>query len=538
MKDLPNECLMSNKSAIECLNIGGFFYDVCTGHCERELSFLRLGQYLQLEHIVYGYLFPLLVLLVVVANLLVALVLSQKHMVSPTNLVLKYMAIADLCVGLFPLPWNFYYHTLRHFENEQKELQLWWCYAYKYSMDAIPPVCHNIAMWLTVLLAGQRYLFIRYPMNSRMICSLRNVRIATFFIMVVSLICGLPKCVDYHFAIYEGWVFVESGHLIYLRTCLSGFTVFVRFFGSNAFFNAYFWTRVVGFILLPSFLLICLNALLIKSIRKAQQRKKRLLMLSISGDKRKRDFTANRQITESNTSIMLVIIVSIFLIVNLPQALFMAMLCVYNTLGLRNGLLEGLFPVTFLLVNNMLVMATYPINFGIYCFMSSSFRDTFRMVFCREDRNTQWAVVMKSQRLTDNRRLTSISGLASETTRITSIVRRSTDPINGQGKKYIKERNVGRASLPTATSYSVISESKNNDSPPYDGSKNGEETENLKIFIIGCSSLNKNNGKVKKNKYEKNECDTSIEETELRHYEDKGGISHASMIIDDTVFKI
>uniref|UniRef100_A0A914MEN3 G-protein coupled receptors family 1 profile domain-containing protein n=1 Tax=Meloidogyne incognita TaxID=6306 RepID=A0A914MEN3_MELIC len=120
-RSASKECLISNKSALECLNIGGFFYDACTGHCERDSS-----QHLQLEHLVYGYLFPILVIFVVVANLLVALVLSQKHMISPTNLVLKYMAIADLCVGLFPLPWNFFYHTLRHFEYEQKELQLWY----------------------------------------------------------------------------------------------------------------------------------------------------------------------------------------------------------------------------------------------------------------------------------------------------------------------------------------------------------------------------------------------------------------------------
>ena len=51
-----------------------------------------------------------------------------------------------------------------------------------------------------------------------------------------------------------------------------------------------------------------------------------------------------------------VIIVSIFLLVNLPQALFMAMLCVYNTLNIPTRFLEGMFPVTFLLVSNMLVM--------------------------------------------------------------------------------------------------------------------------------------------------------------------------------------
>lgn len=53
---------------------------------------------------------------------------------------------------------------------------------------------------------------------------------------------------------------------------------------------------------------------------------------------------------------MLVIIVSIFLLVNLPQAFFMAMLCVCNTFGISIPLLEGLFPAVFLLVSNMLVM--------------------------------------------------------------------------------------------------------------------------------------------------------------------------------------
>uniref|UniRef100_A0A914KRQ1 G-protein coupled receptors family 1 profile domain-containing protein n=1 Tax=Meloidogyne incognita TaxID=6306 RepID=A0A914KRQ1_MELIC len=328
-------------------------------------------------------------------------------------------------------------------------------------MDAIPPVCHNIAMWLTVLLAGQRYLSIRHPMNSRHLCSLRNVRIATFLITIVSIFCGLPKFVDYYYNVYEGWAFVDSGHLIYLKSCLSGYTFFVKFVGSNAFFNAYFWTRVVGFILVPSFLLICLNALLIKSIRKAQQRKKRLLMLSILGDKRNRDSTIHRQTSDNNTSVMLVIIVSIFLIVNLPQALFMAMLCVYNTLGLSNRLLEGVFPITFLLVNNMLVMATYPINFGIYCFMSSSFRDTFRMLFCRNQNNNKQFVATTphpSQIPTESRRLISMGGLPSESKGISSsLVRRSTDPIGGHNNRNLRQQNIidrqqtGRVSLPSAS---------------------------------------------------------------------------------------
>lgn len=72
-----------------------------------------------------------------------------------------------------------------------------------------------------------------------------------------------------------------SSHKIILkksfRSCLSGFTHFVKLVGSNTFFNCYFWTRVIGFILLPSFLLIVLNVLLIRGIRQVQLRKNRLL---------------------------------------------------------------------------------------------------------------------------------------------------------------------------------------------------------------------------------------------------------------------
>uniref|UniRef100_A0AC34Q5F6 G-protein coupled receptors family 1 profile domain-containing protein n=1 Tax=Panagrolaimus sp. JU765 TaxID=591449 RepID=A0AC34Q5F6_9BILA len=374
-----SHCVWSNitqMAALRCLKLEhGSFFDACANVCQKEMIFLRLSHDENLEHLIYGRVFPVLVLLVVVANVLVAVVLSQKHMITPTNVVLYYMAVADLCVGIIPLPWNFFYHTLRFNEHEEK-LQLWWCYMYKYSMDAIPPVCHNVAMWLTVLLAVQRYISIEYPLKSRQICSVRNVRIATFVIAVASFVCGLPKSLDYYYDVFEGWAFVEPGRWIYTRSCLSGMTPFVQSIGPNMFFNVYFWTRVFGFIILPSILLIVLNLLLIRGIRKAQKRKEHLL-------KEKRAREAQRQIDSNSTSLMLVMVVSIFLVVNLPQAIFMGLLCVYNTFGIQNHLLEGLFPVAFMLASNMLVMLTYPINFGIYCFMSSSFRQTFRALFCR-----------------------------------------------------------------------------------------------------------------------------------------------------------
>ncbi|GMT36753.1 hypothetical protein PFISCL1PPCAC_28050, partial [Pristionchus fissidentatus] len=237
----------------------------------------RLSADTNLEEGIYGKIFPILVIFVILANVMVALVLSKRHMVTPTNVVLKYMAIADLCVGLTPLPWTMFYFTFRNFENHVN-MQLWWCYVQKYSMDAFPPIFHNIAMWLTVLLAGQRFISISYPLYSRSLCNVANVRICTFVIGAISLVCGLPKSFDYNISLFDSWVITErnqSAH--HLRTCFVTPTAIVRNLGENVYFSTYFWTRSIFFVIIPCTLLIVLNAGLIRGIRKAQQRKERLL---------------------------------------------------------------------------------------------------------------------------------------------------------------------------------------------------------------------------------------------------------------------
>src|SRR5690348_4774797 len=81
---------------------------------------------------------------------------------------------------------------------------------------------------------------------------------------------------------------------------------------------------------------------------------------------------------------MLVVIVSIFLLVNLPQALFMGLLCLDKIFQLPalSALFDGSFPTIYLLTNNMLLLATYPVNFAICCSMSTQFRVTFKLIFC------------------------------------------------------------------------------------------------------------------------------------------------------------
>jgi ABC-type Fe3+-siderophore transport system permease subunit len=54
---------------------------------------------------IYGYIMPAILAVTFIANILIIMVLSKKHMRSPTNLVLMSMAISDLLTVVFPAPW-------------------------------------------------------------------------------------------------------------------------------------------------------------------------------------------------------------------------------------------------------------------------------------------------------------------------------------------------------------------------------------------------------------------------------------------------
>jgi len=82
--------------------------------------------------IMFGYLMPFIIVITLVANTLVIIVLSQRHMRTPTNLVLLAMTISDLLTLLFPAPWYFYMYTLGNHSKVLYPVEA--CYAYYYML--------------------------------------------------------------------------------------------------------------------------------------------------------------------------------------------------------------------------------------------------------------------------------------------------------------------------------------------------------------------------------------------------------------------
>lgn len=123
---------------------------------EEESDYLNVTKEFPIDYAVpmYGYAVPFLLLITIVANTLIVVVLSKRHMRTPTNAVLMAMALSDMFTLLFPSPWLFYMFT---FGNHYKPLSpVSACFAWDIMHEVIPSLFHTASIWLTLALAVQR----------------------------------------------------------------------------------------------------------------------------------------------------------------------------------------------------------------------------------------------------------------------------------------------------------------------------------------------------------------------------------------------
>jgi len=142
----------------------------------------------------------------------------------------------------------------------------------------------------------------------------------------------------------------------------------------HVYFGVYFWCRVIVVHLVPCSALIVLNALLVREMRRAQRRRAHLLAINMRRNE-------CRRLADSNvTTLMLVVVVGLFLLVEFPLAVLFILLIVKHTFQLP--VLDNSAEKTASLVVNTCIVLSYPINFFVYCGMSCKFRQTFAELFC------------------------------------------------------------------------------------------------------------------------------------------------------------
>ncbi|XP_060078483.1 G-protein coupled receptor dmsr-1-like [Ylistrum balloti] len=330
---------------------------------------------------IHGYLAAIVCVFGVIANILNIVVLTRKNMQTSTNVILTGLAISDGATMAAYFPWVLWMYIIYGTDVSPKRdtlecahFQMW------YAIFSV--IVHSISIWLTVTLAVFRYIFIRFPRRGTRYCNIQRAKLAVVIVVVVVIIVCIPNSVNYE--IYDGVASVvvpESrwgNETIYWVTHkkTTQFQVFINKFN--------FWVQALLVKLLPCVMLTVFSFLLVKTMRDAEKRRKKLLSktpisdgesgaTSSGGGNHKKNKKSNRS---NRTTTMLLLVVLLFILTETPQ----------GVLNVLSDLIDGFYANVYTPLGDLLdIMALINngINFVLYCTMSKQFRDTFFNIFLR-----------------------------------------------------------------------------------------------------------------------------------------------------------
>lgn len=316
----------------------------------------------------YGYVMPLLLLITIVANTLIVVVLSKRHMRTPTNAVLMAMALSDMFTLLFPAPWLFYMYT---FGNHYKPLSpVGACYAWNVMNEVIPALFHTASIWLTLALAVQRYIYVCHAPVARTWCTMPRVLKCVAWISVLATLHQSTRFVD---RVYEPLV-IKWRDQEHVTVCQVKIAYWVEHWVStNLYFTLYFCFRVIFVHAIPCVCLVALNVLLFRALREAQLKRDKLF-------KENRKSECKRLRDSNCTTLMLIVVVTVFLATEIPLAVVTVLHIISSSI---TEILDYSVANVLVLFTNFFIIVSYPINFAIYCGMSRQFRETFKELFMR-----------------------------------------------------------------------------------------------------------------------------------------------------------
>ncbi|KAK6177407.1 hypothetical protein SNE40_015514 [Patella caerulea] len=309
---------------------------------------------------IHGYFSIVVCIFGIISNILNIVVLTRKHMSSPTNFILTALAIADmLTMSTYPIMAVYLYIISRPDCEGTNHTKEWMYFILFHNLFII--TCHNMAMWLTVALAVFRYIFVCQHARAMTMCSMQRARMAVLIIVVATIMICIPNYLMYTVIDLASeqnntascyWII---GSYIALNN--PSYEQFVR------------WLFGVVIKILPCILLTVLSTLIIIAMHHAKKRRSRLLgMVKRASDHDHASSEHNR------TTMMLVTVVLFFVITELPQGI----------LALISAVNKEFWDKVYVNLGDLmdiLVLINSAVNFILYCIMSQQFRNTFKSLF-------------------------------------------------------------------------------------------------------------------------------------------------------------
>ena len=152
---------------------------------------------------VHGYVSTAVCLFGLMSNTANIIVLTRKNMISSTNTILMWLAVADLLTMMSYLPFAIHFYIMK--EPELKVFQTrsfgWIIFLMFHASFSI--VCHTVAIWLTIALAIFRYIYICMPTMGSVYCSLRRAKFTIFAVYALTVVVCVPNYITNRFEVSD-----------------------------------------------------------------------------------------------------------------------------------------------------------------------------------------------------------------------------------------------------------------------------------------------------------------------------------------------
>lgn len=319
---------------------------------------------------IHGYISVAVCLFGIMANIANIVVLTRRHMVTSTNYILTWLAIADLLTMLSYFPFAIHFYILKDptLDTWQTRGLGWICFLLFHASFSV--VCHTLATWLTIALAIFRFLYIWFPTRGCTFCSLKNAKITIAIVMSLTVIICIPNFIINNMKEIKNTTLTENGtfttEIIYSFAYREGENYAVLS-------DINYWIQALLFKLIPCLMLTLLTILLITAMHRAYKKRMALKQRDKKEGKKRHDSDKNNE--HNRTTLMLLAVVVLFLITELPQGILTILNSIIDKFNI-----EVYQPLGDLL--DIMALCNNAINFVLYCSMSKQFRDTFFETFC------------------------------------------------------------------------------------------------------------------------------------------------------------
>ena len=209
-------------------------------------------------------------------------------------------------------------------------------------------------VWMTVLIAANRYIAICRPFQAHKLCSMTKVRIQVVSVAILAVIYNIPKFFEHK--LHDDWNPKDNSSTVV------GVPTAMKTYEYSIIYESVMYCIFV--FLGPLLIMVILNVCLVRELVAAQQRL------------RKRQIPIAGEEEENNITLVMVIIMAIFIITQAPA--FINIL--YGILNPDAYLCKNPY-YYYYHISNILVCVNSSTNFVVYCLFRQQFRERMRN-FC------------------------------------------------------------------------------------------------------------------------------------------------------------